>query len=67
MQAPRIDKAPTVAAILEVGDQVHVDVQDQSGSNGRILGFYAGDRRRVVVVLPSGVQLIASELDVSLV
>lgn len=67
MQTPQINKAPTLAAILEVGDHVHVDVQHQSGSNGRILGFYTGDTRRVVVVLPSGVQLVAHEPDVSLV
>ena len=66
MQTPQIEKAPTLAPILEVGDHVHVDVQHPSGSNGRIVGFYAGDARRVVVALSSGVELVANELDVSL-
>jgi hypothetical protein len=66
MQARQIGRAPTAAAILEVGDQVHVDGEHPNGSDGRIVGFYARETRRIVVMLPSGVQLIANESDVSL-
>ena len=49
---------------LQVGDNVHV----ANDSDGRIIGFYVGgETRLIVVVLPSGEQLIAPESAVSLI
>jgi hypothetical protein len=36
-------------------------------ADGRLVGFYAGDSRRIVVMPPSGKAFVAEECDVSLI
>jgi hypothetical protein len=57
------------APVLRPGDLVHVHVTGTSPpsfSNGRLVGFYCNEPRRIIVALPSGQELVAAESDVSL-
>ena len=54
---------------LRIGDLVHVDSPSRLAmeTDGRLVGFYAGDSRRIVVMPPSGKAFVAEECDVSLI